>query len=240
MIGLLEFIRQNFSHVLPILAVGAFGMVIILERTHALVWDYAFPYADAFFEKVRYMVLADRIGEAVAFCDQIVGKPVVRVVREGLVRANQPEGLIEHGLQIAVHEMSERIQARTQFLSTVANVATLLGLFGTILGLIQSFDAIGTVNAQERSALLSAGISTAMNATMLGLGVAIPCLLAYSYLANRTNRLLAEIDLAAIRTLDLLKQRYYAVEPQEDPGLAGPGGMPLATRVTRTGRARGL
>lgn len=239
--GLLEFIHQHFTHVAPILAAGAFALVIILERVHALVWDYAFPYSDAFFEKVRYMVLSDRIGEAIAFCEQLIGKPVVRVVREGLIRANQPEALIEHGLQIAVAEVTEKIHARTQFLSTIANVATLLGLFGTILGLIQSFEAVGAASAQERAALLAAGISTAMNATMLGLAVAIPCMVAFSFLVNRTNRLIAEIDLAAIKMLDLLKQRYYSVDETPAPA-QGPTSsqVPLQTRLTRTGgRSRG-
>lgn len=255
---LLEFISRNFTHVAPILGAGAFALVIILERVHALVWDYSFPYADAFFEKVRYMVLSDRIGEAIAFCEQLVSKPVVRVVREGLVRAHQPESVIEHGLQIAVAEVAAKIQARTQFLSTIANVATLLGLLGTIMGLVQSFDAVGNANAQERAALLAAGISTAMNATMLGLAVAIPCMIAYSFLVNRTNRLIGEIDLAAIKMLDLLKQRYYALEtgpeyPTSQPtgtsggghggGMSSGGGggtsVPLQTRVTRTGRSRG-
>ena len=209
------FLSQNFWHVLPILAAGAFGLVIILERTHALVWDYAFPYSDAFFEKIRYMVLSNRIGEAVAFSEQLAGKPVVRVVREGLLRAHMPDQVIEHGLQIAVSELTEKVQARTGFLTTIANVATLLGLFGTILGLIESFEAIGAANAQERAMLLSSGISIAMNATMLGLGVAIPCMVAYAFLINKTNRLVSEIDLAAVRTLDLIKQAQYATDVPE-------------------------
>jgi biopolymer transport protein ExbB/TolQ len=136
------------------------------------------------------------------------------VVKEGLKRANQPEGLIEHALQIAVGEVTQKVQARTAFLSTIANVATLLGLFGTIVGLVQSFTAVGSANAQQRSALLAQGISTAMNATMLGLAIAIPCMIAFSYLMNRTNRLTAEIDRSALRTMDLLKQRYYSHEAQ--------------------------
>jgi len=233
MSAFLQFIREHFVHVAPILAVGAAGLVIILERFHALVWDYSFPYAEAFFEKIRYMVLSDRIPEAIAFCEQLASKPVVRIVREGLIRAHQPEPLIEHGLEIAVAQMAERISARTQFLATIANVATLLGLFGTILGLIQSFEAVGNASAQERATLLAGGISVAMNATMLGLGVAIPCLLAYSYLVNRTNRLLAEIELSALRTLDLLKQRLYGADSKPEEG------VPASTRLTRTGRSRG-
>ena len=148
--------------------------------------------------------------EAIAFCERYRSKLIAQVVREGLLRAHQPESLIEHGLEIAIGEASEKVQARTGFLATIANVATLMGLFGTIIGLIASFEAVGAASAQQRSALLAQGISTAMNATMMGLGVAIPCMLAYAFLMNKANRLNAELDQSAVRTLDLLKQRYFA------------------------------
>lgn len=207
-----RFILENFAHVFPILFAGGFGLVIILERTAALVWAYPLDQFDGFFDRVRTLIMKDRINEAVALCERFRNKPVARVVREGLVRAHQPEELIEHGLQIAVSEAAEKIQARTSFLATIANVATLLGLLGTIIGLVQSFEAVGSANPQMRSALLANGISTAMNATMLGLGIAIPCMVAYSFLMNRTNRLMAQIDQSAVRTLDLLQQRYFTAE----------------------------
>ena len=94
----------------------------------------------------------------------------------------------------------------------------MLGLLGTIIGLIQSFEAVGNASAQERAALLATGISTAMNATMMGLGLAIPCMLAFSYLMNRANRLNADLDQSAIRTLDLLKQRYFSVDADGKKG----------------------
>jgi len=212
----IDFIHQHFLHAAPIVGCGAFALVIILERMHALLVDYSFPYAEAFFEKIRYMVMADRVKEALALCEQLTSKPFVRVIREGLIRAHHPENIIEHGLEIVVGEMNEKIQARIQYLAMLANVATLFGLLGTIVGLIQSFDAIGSANAQERAALLAAGISTAMNATMLGLAVAIPCLIFHTFLSSRANALTSEMDRAAVRILDLLQQRYYAVDPRQD------------------------
>src|SRR6185437_10822251 len=148
----------------------------------------------------------------ISHCDRYQSKPAAQVMKQGLLRAHQPETLIEHGLQIAVGEATQAVQRRTTFLATIANVATLLGLFGTIAGLIASFQAVGSADPQQKSALLAAGISTAMNATMMGLAVAIPCMVAFSFLMNRTNRLIAEIDGCAVRALDILKQRYYAAE----------------------------
>lgn len=216
--NLSEFLKTNLSHVAPILIAGAFALVIMIERAKALLLTYPLPNTSKFFEKLRDMVLADRIAEALALCDKYDQSPVAQVAREALLRINQPESLIEHGLEIVASESSQKIQRRTSFLATIANVSTLLGLFGTIAGLIHSFEAVGHADAQQKSALLAAGISTAMNATMLGLGVAIPCMIAFSFLMNRTNRLNAEIEQAAVRSLDLVKQRFYAQEPLQASG----------------------
>lgn len=206
----LSFIIENIEHVAPILISAAIALIITLERGRALLFAYPLRGSAVFFERIRLLVMSDRISEAIALCDLYKEKPVACVVKEGLTRAHQPESIIEHGLQIAVSESMDRIQKGTSFLATIANVATLLGLFGTIMGLIQSFEAVGNANAQQRSTLLANGISTAMNATMLGLAVAIPCMIIFSYLMNRTNRLVTEIDRSAVRILDLLKQRYYS------------------------------
>ena len=194
MSGYFDFIRNNLSHVAPILIAAAFALAIIGERSIALFKLYAIKDTQGFFDKLQELILAGKVADAIAFCDRFNEKPVAKVVKQGLLRSHQPESLIEHGLQLAVAD------------------ATLLGLLGTIAGLIASFEAVGHADAQQKSALLAAGISTAMNATMLGLGVAIPCMVAYSFLMNRSNRIIGDIEQAAIRTMDLLKQRYYAAE----------------------------
>ncbi len=212
MTGIMEFIRTNFWHVMPILLSGAFAMAIMMERFQALFLKYPIQNTQDFFDRLTDMVLRGKVPDAVALCDRYPSKPAARVVKQALLRAHQPESLIEHGLQIAVGDAVKSVQKRTVFLATIANVATLLGLFGTIAGLIQSFEAVGAADAQQKSALLAQGISTAMNATMMGLAVAIPCMIAFSFLMNRTNQLTADIEQSAVRALDMLKQRYYAAE----------------------------
>jgi biopolymer transport protein ExbB len=207
--GLLKFIMENFWHVAPILAAAFLAIVISFERFQALMWKYPLEVEDAFFEKVRNLVMEDKVDEAIVFCQRFTGKLVAEIMKEGLKRAHQPETIIEDGLKMAVGKAQDKVQARTPFLATIANVSTLLGLFGTIVGLVQSFEAVGSASAQLRSAMLAAGISTAMNATMLGLAVAIPCMIAFSFLMNRTNRLNGQLEQAAVRSLDILKQRYY-------------------------------
>jgi biopolymer transport protein ExbB/TolQ len=204
------FVRDHIYHVAPLFIVGGVAIVIALERWRALCMVYPMANTNYFFQAIREHVMTDKVAEAIALCERFAEKPVARVVRAALLRAHQPEELIEDGLVIAVGECSEQIQQRTAYLSTIANVATLLGLLGTIVGLVHSFEAIGSASAQNRSALLASGISTSMNATMLGLSVAIPCMLAFGYLMSRTNHLNAEVEQAAAKVLDLLKQRFYS------------------------------
>lgn len=212
MTGFFDFMKNNIAHVAPILLAGGFAVAIIVERSKALYTTYPIKDQQGFFDKITDLILAGKLSDAVALCDRYQNKPVARVVKQGLLRAHQPESLIEHGLQLAVGDATQPIQKRTSFLAMIANVATLLGLLGTIAGLIHSFEAVGHADAQQKSALLAAGISTAMNATMMGLGVAIPCMVAFSFLMNKTNKLISEIDQSAVRTMDILKQRYYAAE----------------------------
>lgn len=215
--GLLTFIREHFAHAAPILAVGALSLVIIFERCYTLFYRYPMPDVEGYFEKITALVMQAKIPEAAALCDKYESKPIANVVKSALARAHLPEGLIRDGIQLTMQNSSKRILKRTSYLATTANVATLLGLFGTIAGLIQSFEAVAHADAQQKSALLSAGISTAMNATMLGLGVAIPCMIAYSLLMSRTNTLIADLENAGVRTADILKQRFYASEFVQSP-----------------------
>lgn len=214
MSGFFDFLRTSFLHVAPILIAGAFATAIIIERARALFSTYPLQNAGEFFSRLSELILGGKLPEAISLCDRYPLKPSAVVAKQALVRADQPESLIEHGLQIAISDVTLQVQRRTSFLATIANVATLLGLFGTIAGLIHSFEAVGHADPQQKSALLAAGISQAMNATLMGLGVAIPCMVAYSFFTNRSNRLVSEIDQTAVRILDLLKQRYYVSENQ--------------------------
>ncbi len=217
--NIISFIINNLVHTGPILIAAGLGIVIMFERFMALTFSYPMRDLNGFIEKVKDLFYANRIGEAIKLCEAQKKKPVTLVIQEALLRAHQPEDLIQESLEIVVSEATARIQIRTAYLGTIANVSTLLGLFGTIAGLIHSFEALGSANAQQRSTLLANGISTAMNATMMGLFVAIPCMIAYSYLMNRTGRLVGEVERTAARMMTMIKQRYYEVDsPSKSAG----------------------
>lgn len=211
----LAFLQENLSHVLPVLVAGIVGFAIIVERSRALFFTYALRDPKLFFARIHELVLAGKTREAIDFCDAQGSKPVARVTKAALERAHYPMESIEQGIQLALSEMGGLVQKRTAFLATIANVSTLLGLFGTIAGLIFSFEAVGHADPQQKSALLSTGIATAMNATMLGLAVAIPCMVAFAILVGKSNRLMSDMEEAAQRSIDALKLRHYAADLNE-------------------------
>lgn len=208
--NMIQFLIHHFLQMLPLIILAGLAVAVIAERTMALYWVYPLRNSSKFFDSVRSAIMADRTGEAIAQCERYGYKPVAYVVKQGLIRAHHPKEVIEDGLAIATGEAIDRVRARTGYLSMIANVSTLLGLIGTIFGLVRSFEAVGGANAQERSALLAQGISMSMNHTLWGLCIAVPCMIAFSFLTNRSNRIKAELERAAVRTIDIVKQRYIA------------------------------
>jgi len=112
------------------------------------------------------------------------------------------ESVIEEGLL----QMSPRLQKRTQYLATLANVATLLGLLGTIIGLIAAFTAVANADPAQKATLLSQSISVAMNTTAFGLIAAIPLLLFHTMLQSKATRVLESLQVVGVKCVNSLRQ----------------------------------
>jgi len=117
---------------------------------------------------------------------------------------------VEKVVQESMMEIVPQLEKRTHYLATAANVATLLGLLGTVSGLIHSFAAVATVNPAEKANLLSASISEAMNCTAFGLMTAVPILVVHAFLQSKTQGLSDGLETAAIRFLNALAARQAA------------------------------
>jgi biopolymer transport protein ExbB len=126
---------------------------------------------------------------------------------EGAVRRRDD---VEKAMQESMIEIVPQIEKRTHYLATLANVATLLGLLGTVSGLIHAFAAVATANPAEKANLLSASISEAMNCTAFGLVTAVPILVVHAFLQSKTIRLNDGLEAAAIRFLNALAARQAA------------------------------
>lgn len=152
-------------------------------------------------------------------------EPIGRVVKAGVQAVMNMGGREE--IQGRMDEVllleTEMIDKRTGFLAMFANVATLAGLLGTITGMIKAFAAVSTADAADKATLLSSGIAEAMNTTAFGLIVAIPTLLAYSILLNRSTELNEDLHQAALRSFNWLSFNF---EPVAEVGSKGKNTSP--------------
>ncbi len=214
---MIQLITDHFFHVVPILVAGVLAVSIMVERFFTLFKTYSLPDGPGFNQKINEFILQGKLNEALAYCLQFPGKPSAHVAQEALKRAHQTEDLIQSAIELIRNRSVEKIQKRTHYLATIANVSTLLGLLGTIAGLIQSFGAVGSADPQQKAQILSNGISTAMNATLMGLGVAVPCMIVFSLLMNKANQILAELDDTSLTVLDSLMTLSFEGAPEQPP-----------------------
>lgn len=146
--------------------------------------------------------------------------PISRAVEAGAQAAKNFGGKEEiQGKmdEVLLHENSQ-LDKRVGFLSMLGNVATLTGLLGTISGMISSFAAVSQANPADKAALLSAGIAEAMNATAYGLITAIPALIAYGILQNRSNALSEDMNQAGLKAYNWLSFSFDPVALRATPG----------------------
>jgi biopolymer transport protein ExbB len=114
---------------------------------------------------------------------------------------------IEKAMEESLMEVVPRLEKRTHYLATFANLATLLGLLGTVIGLINAFAAVATVNPAEKANLLSASISVAMNCTAFGLMTAVPLLFIHAFLQTKTTELIDSLEMASVKFLNAITER---------------------------------
>jgi biopolymer transport protein ExbB len=134
---------------------------------------------------------------------------VGQILNYGLARiqAARRRDDIEKAMEESLMEVVPRLEKRTHYLATFANLATLLGLLGTVMGLINAFAAVATVNPAEKANLLSASISVAMNCTAFGLMTAVPLLFIHAWLQTKTTELIDSLEMASVKFLNAITER---------------------------------
>lgn len=188
----------------PIAIMLIIASAVIIERLYMILFVYRSD-AESLMQEVQRLLLDNNIDGAVKLCNSRKNAAVYQVFKAALVNADRPLDEIQDHVEVATLSVVPKLQKRMPYLFTIANVATLLGLLGTIVGLITTFEAVGSVDGAQKQSLLSAGISTAMNTTAFGLMVAIPCMLTYGFLLNRINSIVDDIEHYSSRLLLLLR-----------------------------------
>ncbi|MFT6260669.1 MAG: biopolymer transport protein ExbB/TolQ [Crocinitomicaceae bacterium] len=201
--GIVKFFQDGGLFIYPIALVLAIGIAITIER-----WRYLNG------EKVRNLKAFDDFlpllrtddHEKMTLFTRDSDAPVSRMIGCGLdmMRVTKQRADVEQAMSEGMMEAVPRLEERTGYLAVLANVATLLGLLGTIIGLIAAFTAVANADPAEKSKLLSLSISVAMNTTAFGLIAAIPLLISHAILTNRTNAIIGSIEMAGVKFLNVM------------------------------------
>jgi biopolymer transport protein ExbB/TolQ len=190
----------------PIAVVLVLGAAIALERyiylTHTAarnrrIWNEIVPLlAQGNFRQVVQLTSKS---------DSLIG----HILDYGLARiqASRRRDDIEKAMEESMMEIMPRLEKRTHYIATFANLATLLGLLGTVMGLIRAFAAVATIDPAQKANLLSASISVAMNCTAFGLMTAVPLLLIHAVLQTKTTELIDSLEMASVKFLNAITER---------------------------------
>jgi biopolymer transport protein ExbB/TolQ len=180
------------------------SIVIIAERVYMLLFKYK-TNAATLMQKVQRLIMDNNIEGAVRLCSANKDSVLHQIFKAGLVNAHRPVEEIQDFVEVAKLGVIPKLQSRLSYLFMFGNVATLLGLLGTVFGLVVSFSGAKSVEASQKQLMLTAGISSALTATFFGLMVAIPCMFFYGFLFNRVNHMVDEIEHYSARLIMLLR-----------------------------------
>ena len=207
--SIVNFFVQGGAFMFPILIVAAVGAAIAVERYITLTRTGA--RNRAFWARVEPVLMKgefDKAREMSSKDDTIISRLLsIGLALQGSVRRRDD---VEKAMEESMMEGIPLLQKRTHYLATFANLATLLGLLGTVSGLIHAFAAVATVNPAEKANLLSASISEAMNCTAFGLVTAVPLLFLHALLQTKTTELIDGIETASVKFLNTLAARAHA------------------------------
>jgi biopolymer transport protein ExbB len=193
----------------PIALCSAVALSMVLERFYKLYFRYNIN-ANHFMGQVQKLVLSNNIDRAIKLCNAAPAACLPRVIKAALTRANTPQEDIANALEEATLEVLPELNRRTGSLPNVANLATLLGLLGTVVGLIQAFGAVAAAPPDQKSQMLTQALAVGLNTTAFGLMVAIPTLAMYGVLNATTKKIVDDIDHFSVKLQNLLIARSKA------------------------------
>lgn len=204
--GIVAAFQAGGPWMIPIAIAFTFAIAFTLERFYRLFMQYNVDGSSFMFEIQKYILAGDLDG-AIRVCNGTGNAALPKVIKAGLQRASRSDEQIQNAIDAASLEMIPKLEKRLPYLAMIANIATLLGLLGTIAGLITSFKAIALADPAQRQAILASGIAEAMNCTAFGLVTAIFSMLLHSVLSSRATKILEEIDEFGVKLMDLLIAR---------------------------------
>jgi len=185
----------------PILICSILALAIAIERFYSL--RRVSIDTREFMDVIRTALRQNRIQEAVGICDE-TNAPIARIVKAGILKFDRAKEDIREAIEDAGHLELPRLERYMSALGTCAHIAPLLGLLGTVQGMIRCFAAIENKQGQVNPSDLAQGIANALITTFAGLSVAIPTLVIYNYLLSRVENMVVEMEISSSELVDVL------------------------------------
>ena len=200
-----KFFQDCGLFIYPSLLIMALGLSIAIERFIFL--NRARADNRRTWDRLKPMLEGGKFGEVYSYAARS-DTAISKILANGLSRLTSTRRRedLDAAMEEGMMEIIPRLEKRTHYIATFANVITLVGLLGTIIGLIKGFTAVASVNPAEKAELLSASISIAMNNTAFALMVAIPFLLIHAFLQARTSEIVDGLEAAKISFLNLVQR----------------------------------
>lgn len=209
-----KFFQDGGAFMFPIAIVLALGLAIAVER-----WIYLTRARVSNLLRWRKLQPMLEKGELRSALNTSSGSnsAIDKILTYGLSRAanSTSSAEVEMAMEEGLMEVMPRLEKRTHYLATLANIATLLGLLGTIIGLIKAFTAVGEANPADKADLLSASISVAMNTTAFGLMAGIPLLLLHALLTTKTTTVVDSLEMATVRIMNMITGHSAKTKQQQ-------------------------
>lgn len=203
-IGFMEAYKKAPYFLTMNMVVSVVVITIIVERLLYQLTKYRVNSKE-FFSQVKKLVTANNIDRAIKLCEAS-DYPILQLVKAGLTHANKGPDEIDAALSERFSELKPAIEKRIGSLWSLANIATLIGLLGTVTGLINTFAAVSAqgLSQADKQRLLSLGIAEAMWNTAFGLGIAVACMIAHLFLSQRAKKLAHELESTMEKVFNLL------------------------------------
>ncbi|MFL0806254.1 MAG: MotA/TolQ/ExbB proton channel family protein [Oceanobacter sp.] len=204
--SIVRFFQEGGVFMYPIAITMAIGLAIAIERLLFLMKEKSSNRRT--FEEILPMLESRDMRSALNYANES-GTKLGNIFSAAIARipGSQRREEIEYALEEGLMEAVPQLEKRTQYVATLANIATLLGLLGTIMGLIAAFTAVANAAPAEKATLLSQSISVAMNTTAFGLMAAIPLLVLHTFLQTKTNEIVDSIEMAGVKFLNIITER---------------------------------
>jgi biopolymer transport protein ExbB len=199
-----DFFYEGGKMLWVILIASAVGIAVFIERV--LHYHRAQINSAEFLNGVRTVLKRDNVVEALSICDATPG-PVARLVKTAILNRDYGRERVRESLEEAGLAEVPRLEEKLGLLATIAQIAPLLGLLGTILGFIDIFSQLNAAGLNANVQMLSKGVWEALICTAAGLAVAIPAHAAYNYLVNRVNEIVLDMEKAASEIVNIVTEK---------------------------------